>query len=176
MENRPNLVTHIAALERALKAAQEEEQRCKEALKQLRQQYADDLFAERQLVRQLREDRHHIQQDYEKLRLRKGGFGLKMLFLSGFSGFASAVLLCLLYSWFLRPSPPYLAAFECYRDAHLFHLECALSEARFDEVERLLDEHARQPENESIQIGLVFARKLVSAAHQGCDKVKHPPR
>lgn len=168
MEIRPDPEVRLAELTQALQAAQQGEQKCKQELESLRQRYADDLFTERQLVRRLREDRHRIQQDYERLRLQKGGFGLKMLMLSGFSGFMSALLLCALYVWFLQPAPDFELAMERFRTVHLFNLERILSEGHFEEVERLLEENAQKPENRSIRSGIEMARKLVTASRQGC--------
>ncbi len=168
MEIRPDPDGRLAELAQALQAAQQGEQKCKQELETLRQRYADDLFAERQLVRRLREDRHRIQQDYERLRLQKGGFGIKMLMLSGFSGFMSAILLCALYVWFLQPAPDFEVAIERFRTVHLFDLERVLSEGHFEEVENFLEKSAQKPENRSIRSSIEVARKLVTASRQGC--------
>lgn len=168
MEMNSDLAARLEEMKKSLSALEQSEQKCREQLETLRQRYADDLFTERQLVRQLREDRHRIQQDYERLRLQKGGFGLKMLLLSGFSGFMSALLLCAIYVWFLKPAPDYIAEMTRFRAAHQLNLERALSERRFEEVEQALARSERLPENQAIRPGLELARKLVAAARQGC--------
>ncbi|MCS7036383.1 MAG: hypothetical protein NZM41_06930 [Saprospiraceae bacterium] len=167
-----DLAAQIAEMQKNLSNLAQAEQRCREQLETLRQRYADDLFAERQLTRQLREDRHRIQQDYERLRVQKGGFGLKMLLLSGFSGFMSALLLCAIYVWFLKPAPNYVADMTRFREAHQLTLERALSEGRFDEVEQALEKSIQEPQNSTIRPGLEFARKLLDDARRGCAKMR----
>ncbi len=172
METHSDPKEQLAALERALEAAREGEQKCKQELEKLRQRYADDLFEERQQVRQLREDRHRILQDYERLRLQKGGFGLKMLALSGFSGFMSAIVLCALYLWLIRPKTEYEAVFESFRSAHQLTFEIALVEGRFADVAQVLEASEGKPEYGVIRPALEFARKMVGAAERGCGSVR----
>jgi hypothetical protein len=168
MENRLGPEERLAELEQALLAARASEQRCKQELEKLSQRYADDLFAERQLVRQLRADRHRIQQAYEQLRIQKGGFGLRMLALSGFSGFVSALVLCVLYWFLFRPTDAAEAAFSRFAQEELFKYELALSQGHCRQVVQHLEAHAKAPENRLIRPQLDFARKLVSAACRGC--------
>ena len=123
METNPTNEERIAGLEKSLQTAQESAQKYKQDLEKLRQQYADDLFTERQQGKQLRDERFQMQHDYEQLRVQKGGFGMKMLTLSGFLGFLSGLLLCAVYIIFLRPKPDHTAAFEQFRNAHLFNYE-----------------------------------------------------
>ncbi len=168
MQSYSDLLAQISELRKTVAALELAEQKNREQLNALRQRYADDLFAERQLVRQLREDRHRIQQDYERLRVQKGGFGLKMLTLSGLSGFVSALLLCVAYAYFFQPKSEVLAAFEHFRDAHLFNYERLLCAGHLKEVETHLAESARAPENGAIRPYLEFSRKLITATQQNC--------
>ncbi|MCS6929051.1 MAG: hypothetical protein NZM43_06095 [Saprospiraceae bacterium] len=168
MEAYSDPAAQLAEMKEALAKLEQAEQKCREQLERLRQRYADDLFAERQLVRQLREDRHRIQQDYERLRVQKGGFGLKMLLFSGFSGFVSALLLCALYWWLLRPAPDYAADMKNFRDTYQFTWEQAASMGHFEEVEQALEKQIQDPKNQHIRPSLEFTRKLLTAARLGC--------
>lgn len=169
METHPTNEERIAGLENNLRDAQQTAQKYKQELEKLRQQYADDLFAERQLGKKLRDERFQIQHDYEQLRVQKGGFGVKMLTLSGFLGFLSGLLLCAVYVVFLRPKPDHATAFEHFRSAHLFNYERAISEGRFEEVERDLEKNIQDPENNLIRPNLELVKKIVGAAKRRCE-------
>ena len=119
METNPTYEARISALEAALREAENKTQKYAQEIEKLRQQYADDLFAERQLAKRLHEDRHQLQLDYERLRVQKGGFGLKAMALFGFGGFLSALVLCILYM-LLRPKDDHTASFTRFRDANQF--------------------------------------------------------
>ncbi len=168
METHSNREERIAALEQQVQDAENKAQKYAQELEKLRQQYADDLFEERHLNKRLHEERHQFQLDYERLRVQKGGFGLKAMFLSGFSGFLSGLALCGL-AWLLRPKDDHIAAFLRFRDAHLFQYELAISKGQFQEVESSLHQSAALPENKLIQPELEFARKLVGAAKRRCE-------
>lgn len=168
MEPMSNEESRIAALEQLLRDAESKTQKYEHDLEKLRQQYADDLFEERQLSKRLSDERHQLQLDYERLRVQKGGFGLKAMALSGFSGFMSGLVLFILF-WFLRPADDHTAAFTRFRDANLFNYELAISKGHFEDVENSLLESQELPENKLIQPELDFARKLVGAAKRRCD-------
>jgi hypothetical protein len=169
METNPTNEERIAGLEKSLQTAQDAAQKYKQDLEKLRQQYADDLFAERQQGKQLRDERFQMQHDYEQLRVQKGGFGMKMLTLSGFLGFLSGLLLCAVYIVFFRPKPDHTAAFEQFRNTHLFNYERAISEGKFEEVEQDLQQNLEIPENNIIRPELEFAKKIVGAAKRRCE-------
>jgi len=133
----------------------------------LRQQYADDLFAERQLGKRLHEDRHQLQLDYERLRVQKGGFGLKAMALSGFTGFFGALVFFILFL-LIRPKDDHTAAFLQFRDANMFNYELAISQGRFDDVERDLLRATELPEYKLIQPEIEFTKKMVGAAKRRC--------
>lgn len=160
--------SRLPTLEQRLREAENKAQKYGQELEKLRQQYADDLFEERQRCKRLHEERHQLQLDYERLRVQKGGFGLKAMALSGFSGFMSGLVLFVLF-WLLRPADDHTAAFVHFRDAHLFNYELAISKGHFDEVERNLQQQQDLPENKLIQPELEFARKLVGAAKRRCE-------
>ena len=168
MEPNTHDESRIAALEQSLRDAENKVQKYEQDLENLRQRYADDLFEERQHGKRLHEERHQLQLDYERLRVQKGGFGLKAMALSGFSGFMSGLVLFVLF-WFLRPDDDHTAAFAHFRDANLFNYELAISKGHFEEVEKSLQYSQDLPENKLIQPELEFARKIVGAAKRRCE-------
>ncbi len=106
-----------------------------------------------------------LQADYENLRVQKGGFGFKSLLACGtVSAFAGA-LLCFL---FFRPTDQHVQAFEQFRREELFSIEYALSEGRFDEVEKSLHAQRDLPHYRPIHAEIEALRKLVTAAKRGC--------
>ncbi|MFN0015942.1 MAG: hypothetical protein ACKVU2_15470 [Saprospiraceae bacterium] len=159
----------IAQLERDLQAAQGAAQKYKQDLEKLRLQYADDLYAERQIGKQLRTESHRILHDYERLRVQKGGFGLKMLLFSGFGGFLSGIILLGVYMVFLRPKAEHLSTFERFRDTNQFNYERAISQGRFGEVEQDLQQNLDLPENAVIRPQVDFMKKIVGAARRRCE-------
>ncbi|MEQ1747180.1 MAG: hypothetical protein ABMA02_17245 [Saprospiraceae bacterium] len=169
MGTNPTNEERIAQLVSDLQTAQGAAQKYKQDLEKLRQQYADDLYAERQIGKQLRTESHRILHDYELLRVQKGGFGLKMLLFSGFGGFVSGALLLGVYLVFLRPKTDHQAAFEQFRDAHQFSYERAISQGRFGEVEQDLQQNLDLPENAVIRPQVDFVKKIVGAARRRCE-------
>jgi len=169
MGTNPTNEERIVQLENDLHTAQVAAQKYKQDLEKLRQQYADDLFAERQLGKELRTESHRILLDYERLRVQKGGFGLKMLLFSGWGGFFSGLLVCAVYFLFLHPKADHVVAFAHFRNAHLFNYERAISQGKFGEVEQDLQQNLDSPENAVIRPQLDFARKLVGAARRRCE-------
>ncbi len=168
MKTIPEYEAHIAALEESMQAAEARAQKYIGELEKLRQQYADDLFAERQIAKKLHEERHALQRDYESLRVQKGGFGLKALMLTGFAGFLGGLFFFLMYL-LIRPKDNHTAAFEQFRDAHLFTYERAISEGRFESVEQDLQRNLSLPENKIIYPEMEFARKIVGASKRRCE-------
>ncbi len=115
----------------------------------------------------LREENQGIQQDYENLRIQKGGFGFKMLLLSGLGGFVTALLLCFVYLK-LKPKDPYTVALHNFRREHLFEYELALSKKQFEEVKISLEKEIKKSENQAITAEIVIIRELIEAAEKGC--------
>lgn len=169
METNPEFEARIAEMEKVLAAANARAQKYSGELEKLRQQYADDLFAERQSNKRLQDECHHLQLDYEQLRVQKGGFGLKMLLFTGFSGFVGSLFMFGLYLLF-RPDDNHTAAFEQFRDRRLFNYELAISEGRFREVEYDLQVSLDHPENRLIRPEIDFTKKIVGAARRRCEE------
>lgn len=121
----------------------------------------------------LREENQRLQHGYESLRLQKGGFGFKMLLLSGLGGFMTAIVLCTLYIK-LQPAPPYVATFERFRRDHLFDYEFKLSQGEFDAVQSSLQTCAELPEYRLIYPQIIFTQKILGAAQRHCQTLQHP--
>ncbi len=115
----------------------------------------------------LREENHKIQHGYEALRIQKGGFGFRMLMLSGMGGFVTALLLCFVYLK-LKPKPDYVATFEQFRRENLFNYELSLSKGDFEAVEASLEECSKKAEYKPVQAEIYFAQKVVGAAKRYC--------
>ncbi len=115
----------------------------------------------------LREENHKIQYGYETLRIQKGGFGFRMLMLSGMGGFVTALLLCFVYVK-LKPKPDYVATFDQFRRENLFDYELSLSKGNFDAVEASLIDCSKKPEFKHIQPEIYFTQKVVGAAKRYC--------
>ncbi len=115
----------------------------------------------------LREENHKIQHGYEILRIQKGGFGFRMLMLSGLGGFVTALLLCFVYVK-LKPKPDYVATFDQFRRENLFEYELSLSKGDFDAVEASLLDCSKRPEFKHIQPEIYFTQKVVGAAKRYC--------
>ena len=116
----------------------------------------------------LREENHRIQQAYETLRIQKGGFGFKMLLLSGLGGFITALILCFVYLK-LKPKNPHIVALHNFRREHLFEYELALSKKQYNEVKISLESELKSPENQPIKTEIEILRELVEAAEKGCN-------
>ncbi len=170
MENDPTNLERIAALEHALQATESKAQKYAQELENLRQQYADNLFEERKINKRLHEEHHQLQRDYGQLRVQKGGFGIKVLVLSGFSGFLTGVLLCAVYVIFLKPKDPHTALFAEFKDAHQFNYERAITAGDFESVERDLQLNLEAREYKPIHPEIEFVKKIVGAAKRRCDK------
>lgn len=117
----------------------------------------------------LRAENQNIQHGYENLRIQKGGFGIKMLFLSGLGGFLTALLLCFLYLK-LKPKDAHTIALQNFRRNHLFEYEYALSKKQFEEVKISLEKELHHPDNQSIKPEIEIIREIVEAAEKGNDE------
>lgn len=115
----------------------------------------------------LREENHRLQHSYETLRIQKGGFGFKMLILSGMGGFITALVLCFVYLK-LRPKPAQAQALQQFRRENLFEYELALSRRQHHEVMLSLEKDMKHPDFQSIRAELEIMRGLVSASEKGC--------
>ncbi len=115
----------------------------------------------------LREENHQLQQGYENLRIQKGGFGFKMLLLSGLGGFITALILCFGYLK-LKPKDPHTVALHNFRRAHLFEYELALSKKQFNEVKMSLENELHNRDNQPITVEIEILREIVEAAEKGC--------
>jgi septal ring factor EnvC (AmiA/AmiB activator) len=116
----------------------------------------------------LREKNLHLQQDYEALRIQKGGFGFKSMLFSGMGGFLTALMLCFVYLK-LKPKPQYARVFDRFQKEHLFNYELKLSNGDFNAVELSLQECKKRAEYQIIQPEIYFAEKLVGAAKRNCE-------
>ncbi|MFN0035011.1 MAG: hypothetical protein ACKVUS_08095 [Saprospiraceae bacterium] len=153
----PEQKKHLESLQHALAAAEQRGQRFEENWSSLYDQN-----------KALREENRHIQQGYETLRIQKGGFGFKMLLLSGLGGFVTALVLCFVYLK-LKPKDPHTVALANFRRAHLFEYELALSKKQFEEVAFSLENELKKPENQAIRPEIEMLRELVEAAEKGCN-------
>jgi len=123
----------------------------------------------------LREENHRIQHGYENLRIQKGGFGFKMLLLSGIGGFVTALVLCFVYLK-LKPKNPHTVALNNFRREHLFEYELALSKKQFEEVKISLEKEIKKPENQAINAEIIIIRELLEAAEKGCRRTMNDER
>ena len=114
----------------------------------------------------LREENQQLQHEYENLRIQKGGFGFKMLLLSGLGGFFTALILCFVYLK-LKPKDPHTAALQHFKREHLFEFELALSKGQFQEVRNSIESAIHKPENQPIKTDLEILRELLEAAEKG---------
>lgn len=108
---------------------------------------------------------NRLQEDYESLRVQKGGFGFKMLLASGMAGTVAGAVLCFL---FFRPTDRRARTMEHFRRDHLFSIEYALSEGRFDQVEKKLHDQGDLPQYQLIYPEIEMLRKVVTASKRGC--------
>ena len=169
MKPNPSHEERIAKLENEVQATKKTAEKYEADLKNLRQQYADDLYTERQLVRELQQECKSLQHDYNQLRVQKGGFGLKVLMLTGMLGTLVGILTVALYFVLLQPKSNQQVVFEEYRDANLFNYERAISQGDFEQVERDMAMNMERKEYQLINSEIEFAKKLVGAAKRRCE-------
>jgi hypothetical protein len=137
------------------------------ALEHRAKKYEDDWSALYDQNRDLREENHRLQHDYEKLRIQKGGFGFKMLLLSGLGGFITALLLSFVYLR-LRPKSPEVVAFRQFQKENLFNYELAITQGRFEDVEKSLEISLQQPEYKPIESQISFIRDITRSFKTRC--------
>ncbi len=154
-ENQEGNTEQPATLEHQLTECLQRSQRYEEAW--------SGLFDEH---KKLREETLQLQHDYENLRIQKGGFGFKMLLLSGLGGFITALILCFVYLK-IKPKNPHTQALRHFKQEHLFEYELALSNGKFGEVRNSLESVIQKPENQPIKTDLEIIRELLEAAEKG---------
>ena len=111
------------------------------------------------------QENRRLQQDYESLRLQKGGFGFRMLLTVGFSAALFGLVSCYL---FFRLKNDETKTFQHFTHEHQFRFEYALSHGQFEEVEAALRSSAEQPEFQAVRPEIEFTKKIVEAAKRGC--------
>ena len=153
----PEQKKHVESLQQALAEA-----------KLRSQQFESDWSNLYDQNKALREENHRIQHGYEDLRIQKGGFGFKMLLLSGLGGFVTALVLCFVYLK-LKPKDAHIIALQNFRQEHLFEYELALSQNQFQSVKTSLEKEIKDPENQPIKTEIEILRELLEAAEKGCN-------
>lgn len=156
-KNNENVPERFRALEQAYAA-----------LEQRAQKYEQEWSAQYDRNKELRDENHRLQHDYEILRIQKGGFGFKMLMLSGLSGFIIALILCFIYLK-LRPKEPHVAAFRQFQQENLINFELAISKGHFGEVEQTLKNSLDRPEYRPIEHQIVFMKEMMEATRKRCE-------
>jgi hypothetical protein len=136
-------------------------------LEQRAQKYESDWSALFDQNRGLREENHRLQQDYEILRIQKGGFGFKMLLLSGLGGFITALILSFIYLK-LKPKEPPVVAFRQFQRENLINFELAISKGQFEEVEKTLERSLERPEYRTIEPQILFMQEMMKATKTRC--------
>ncbi|HRI59626.1 MAG TPA: hypothetical protein PK228_07880 [Saprospiraceae bacterium] len=117
--------------------------------------------------RDLREENHRLQQAYETLRIQKGGFGFKMLLLSGLGGFITALVLSFIYLK-LKPKEPAVAAFRQFQQENTINFELAIGNGQFEEVEQTLENSLARPEYKAIEPQIIFIKEMMKATKNRC--------
>lgn len=129
----------------------------------LRQKYADDLFEERKQVTYWHEQALRWQQDYEQLRIQKGGFGFHTL--------SAVVLAAMLFTglttyMFLKWTDGRHAAFEAFRREQLFKIEFALSHGEYKQAKEALRQSLQNPEYKLAYPQIQVLEEVVLAAEK----------
>jgi len=114
----------------------------------------------------LTNDHLQLEKDYETLRIQKGGFGFKILWLSGFMGFLSGLVLCYL---FFRPSSKHEEVFSNFQLSTQFHVEYAIGQGDFVKAEELLKISSESKDYSIIEPEIEMMRKIVGAAKRKCE-------
>lgn len=117
--------------------------------------------------RELREENHRLQHAYETLRIQKGGFGFKMLLLSGLGGFVTALALSFIYLK-LKPKEPAVAAFRQFQQENTINFELAIGNGQFEEVEQTLENSLARPEYKAIEPQIIFIKEMMKATKNRC--------
>ena len=147
----------------ALRARAQKYDGFRQEFKNLRQKYADDLFEERKQVTYWHEQALRWQQDYEQLRIQKGGFGFHTL--------SAVVLAAMLFTGltmyvFLKWTDGRKAAFEAFRRDQLFKIEFALSHGEYEQAKEALRHSLQNPEYELAYPQIQVIEAVVLAAEK----------
>lgn len=113
------------------------------------------------------QENRQLQQQYESLRVQKGGFGFTMLLLTGFAGTVLGLVACYV---FMRLHNDQVRAFQRFRGEQQFQLEFDLSHGNFNGASSVLQRSAQHPDYQPILPEIEFVHKVVVAAKQGCGK------
>jgi cytochrome c-type biogenesis protein CcmH/NrfG len=157
----------LQALEEAittLKARAQKYDGFRQELENLRQKYADDLFEERKQVSYWHEQALRWQQDYEQLRIQKGGFGFHTL---SAVVLAAMLLTGLAMYLFLKWTDGRNAAFEAFRREQLFKIEFALSHGEYEQAKEALRQSLQNPEYRLAYPQIHLLEEVVLAAEKG---------
>jgi hypothetical protein len=154
---------HIVQLEQAQQALLRQVGGLTQDHQTLKQEHVAYVTAYQHRTQQLQQEIQRWQDDYESLRLQKGGFGFKAILASG----TLATVVGLLLGWFLfRPVSSTGIAFAEFRRQAGFPLEYALSQHQYSEANRIIKEQLQHNSNSGIKAELEFVADLVHAAGQ----------
>jgi hypothetical protein len=155
---------HIEHLQKELEALADQAQKyesMRQELESLRQEYVAYINSYQRRAQGLQQTIHRWQQDYEQLRLQKGGFGFKALIASSLV----AALTGLAISWlYFRASDKHLETFLRFRTAAGFHIEYAVGQRQFEGAEKMLQEQISNGKNDLIQPELEYIGGLIGSA------------
>ncbi len=155
-EGMPSPEQQIAVLEKAFADAEHRAQKYQQERDRLNDQRWD-----------LQQENRRLEQDYESLRLQKGGFGFKSLLAVA----VASVFFGVICTWlFFRLKNDHAKAFGQFTRDHQFRFEYALSQGRFEEVEAAIRSNIDRPEVQAIRPEIEFTKKIVEAAKRGCGK------
>jgi hypothetical protein len=136
----------------------------RQELENLRQKYADDLYEERKQVAHWHEQALRWQQDYEQLRIQKGGFGFHTL--------STVVVVVIILTavttyGFLKWTDGRKHAEEAFRREQLFKIEYALSHGQYEQARDILQRSLQNPEYELAHPQIHMIQEVVLAAEKG---------
>lgn len=149
------LQRRLSALEKAFAAAEHRAQK-----------YARENENLTNARQELQKELHQIQDDYESLRLQKGGFGFKTMLATGFAATLAGMLIC--YVLF-RPKDEHVVSFEHFRHETQFNVEYAIGQGNFVQAEEILKSSLEKPENQLVKPEIQMMYKLVSASKRRCE-------
>ena len=129
-------------------------------LQQLKQKYADDLYAERQQTKEWHDRARNWQRDYEQLRLQKGGFGIRSMTAFIIGAFFAGLLICYLL---LKLTDQRSAELHRFKHNELFKIELALSQGRSDEAFSIIQNSLKNPEYEHIREDIEMLELAINA-------------
>jgi hypothetical protein len=154
---------HIARLEQEQQSLLNQMGTLSQEQQTLKQEHVAYVTAYQHRTQQLQQEIQRWQEDYEALRLQKGGFGFKAILASGIL----ATVVGLLLGWLLfRPVSPNSSTFAAFRRQAGFPLEYALSQHQYKEAGKIVQDQIQQTSNTGIKAELEFIADLVRAAGQ----------